>query len=62
LAGYLGALLGTPHRRGREGDFAPWSARDCSGILERAVALAGIHESVYLELCLLWRDAPTSPG
>jgi uncharacterized protein (DUF2252 family) len=58
LAAYLGALLGVAHRRGRAKDFAPWSWRDCSGILERAVALAGIHESVYLELCLLWREVP----
>jgi uncharacterized protein (DUF2252 family) len=57
LATYLGALLGTAHRRGASGKFAAWSARDCAGILERAVSLAGIHEAVYLELCLLARSA-----
>jgi len=56
LAAYLGALLGSAHRRGRAGEFAPWSARDLGGILERAVALAGVHEATYLELCLLTRD------
>jgi uncharacterized protein (DUF2252 family) len=55
LAVYLGALLGSAHRRGKQGDFAPWSARDRGGLLERAVALAGTHEAVYLELCRLWR-------
>jgi uncharacterized protein (DUF2252 family) len=64
LAAYLGALLGRAHRRGRSGDFQAWTARDCVGILERAVALAGIHEAVYLELCLLARQAPrvAAPG
>jgi uncharacterized protein (DUF2252 family) len=57
LAAYLGALLGAAHRRGRSGDFPTWTARDCAGILERAVALAGIHEAVYLELCLLARSS-----
>jgi Uncharacterized protein conserved in bacteria (DUF2252) len=56
LSGYLGALLGTAHRRGRAADFAPWSGRDLGGILERAVVLAGIHEATYLELCLLTRE------
>jgi uncharacterized protein (DUF2252 family) len=55
LSTYLGALLGSAHRRGRASEFPAWSARDCAGILERAVVLAGIHESVYLELCLLAR-------
>jgi uncharacterized protein (DUF2252 family) len=56
LSQYLGALLGTAHRRGRAADFAPWSARDLGGILERAVVLAGIHEATYLELCALTRE------
>ncbi len=55
LARYLGALLGTAHRRGKEGAFPAWSARDLDGILERAVTLAGIHEATYLELCRLTR-------
>jgi uncharacterized protein (DUF2252 family) len=57
LATYLGALLGAAHRRGSAGKFPAWSAHDCGGILERAVALAGIHEAVYLELCHLARVA-----
>jgi uncharacterized protein (DUF2252 family) len=56
LSQYLGALLGAAHRRGRSADFAPWSARDLGGILERAVVLAGIHEATYLELCSLTRE------
>lgn len=55
LAVYLGALLGCAHRRGREGEFAPWSEADRAAILQRAVTMAGIHEAVYLELCRLWR-------
>lgn len=57
LAAYLGALLGSAHRRGQSGDFRRWSGSDLSGILERAVTLAGIHEAAYLELCLLARRA-----
>jgi uncharacterized protein (DUF2252 family) len=60
LASYLGALLGAAHRRGRAGEFQPWTAHDQGGILERAIALAGIHEAVYLELCWLTRDTPTT--
>jgi uncharacterized protein (DUF2252 family) len=56
LARYLGALLGAAHRRGRAADYPAWNAQQRRGILERAVALAGIHEAVYLELCLLWRE------
>lgn len=68
LARYLGALLGMAHRRGRSADFPAWTAKQRSGMLERAVTLAGIHEAVYLELCLLTRGArpeaeePPSPG
>lgn len=57
LARYLGALLGAAHRRGRAGDVAPWTTAERAGMLHRAVALAGIHEAVYLELCLLSRSA-----
>lgn len=62
LASYLGALLGSAHRRGRSRDFPAWTPRDCAGILERAVVLAGIHEAVYLELCLLARSASRGLG
>lgn len=61
LARYLGALLGIAHRRGRAGTFPAWSARDLGGIIERAVALAGIHEATYLELCRLARG-PNATG
>jgi hypothetical protein len=57
LAAYLGALLGSAHRRGRATEFRPWSPLELTGILERAVELAGIHEAAYLELCLLSREA-----
>src|SRR6185369_1987454 len=57
LSAYLGALLGAAHRRGRSAEFPTWTSHDCAGILERAVALAGIHEAIYLELCLLARGA-----
>jgi hypothetical protein len=60
LASYLGALLGAAHRRGRSGTFPTWSARELDGILERAVTLAGVHEAVYLELCWLTRERPTT--
>jgi uncharacterized protein (DUF2252 family) len=60
VASYLGALLGTAHRRARSGEFAPWTARDQAGILERAVTLAGVHEAIYLQLCLRTR-ATTTP-
>lgn len=61
LSRYLGALLGVAHRRGRAADFPPWTGRQRDGILERAVTLAGIHEAVYLELCLLTRGK-VEPG
>ncbi len=57
LSRYLGALLGAAHRRGRAAEFPAWTAAQRGGILERAVSLAGIHEAVYLELCLLSRGA-----
>jgi len=51
LATYLGALLGSAH--GRAATKAPkrWAASDLALIREHAIALAGIHEAVYLELC-----------
>jgi hypothetical protein len=61
LARYLGALLGAAHRRGRAADFPEWTPRQRSGLLERAVTLAGVHESVYLELCLLLRGTTPEP-
>ncbi|MDF3065843.1 MAG: hypothetical protein K0R38_1444 [Polyangiaceae bacterium] len=61
LSRYLGALLGAAHRRGRSTDFPAWTPRQRGGILERAVTLAGIHEAVYLDLCLLARGERPEP-
>jgi uncharacterized protein (DUF2252 family) len=61
LARYLGALLGAAHRRGRAAEFPAWTAKQRGGLLERAVTLAGIHEAVYLELCLLMRGTTPEP-
>ena len=61
LSRYLGALLGAAHRRGRSAEYPSWTAKQRSGILERAVTLAGVHEAVYLELCLLARATPPDP-
>jgi uncharacterized protein (DUF2252 family) len=52
LARHLGALLGAAHRRGAKRlPSRPWSASDRSGLLARAIALAGAHESMYLAYC-----------
>jgi len=58
LAGHLGSLLGMAHARGAAPatKIEPWSAEERADLLARAVALAGLHEAVYLELCLLARD------
>ncbi len=56
LAAYLGALLGAAHARGKK--RAPklaWSADDLDCLLDRAIAVAGIHEAIYLALCKLSR-------
>lgn len=56
LARHLGALLGAAHRRGaRRAPKKPWSARDRALILSHAIALAGVHESMYLAYCALVR-------
>ncbi len=54
LARHLGALLGRAHARGASapGDLSAWSRSDRDGLLERAVALSGLHEAVYLAYCL----------
>jgi uncharacterized protein (DUF2252 family) len=59
LSRYLGALLGAAHRRGRSAEFPAWTPRQRGGVLERAVTLAGMHEAVYLETCLLIRASTT---
>jgi uncharacterized protein (DUF2252 family) len=58
LAAHLGALLGGAHRLGRSDAFTPWTESERSQLLERAIRLAGIHEAVYLELCLLTNARP----
>ena len=52
LARHLGALLGAAHRRGAKRlPRRPWNAEDRAGLLARAIALAGAHESMYLAYC-----------
>ncbi|MDF2691848.1 MAG: hypothetical protein K0S65_231, partial [Labilithrix sp.] len=52
LAEYLGALLGTAHRRGAtKMPNARWSRSDRDGLRANAVTLAGMHEAIYLALC-----------
>ena len=51
LATYLGALLGSAHARAATKAPKRWAAADLATIREHAIALAGIHEAVYLELC-----------
>jgi uncharacterized protein (DUF2252 family) len=52
LARHLGALLGAGHRRGAtRKPRRAWNADDRAGLLARAIALAGMHESMYLAYC-----------
>jgi len=52
LARHLGALLGPGHRRGASRlPRRPWNAEDRAGLLVRTIALAGVHESMYLAYC-----------
>ena len=54
LATYLGALVGRAHARGAtKPPREAWSEADCAGIVDRAIAVAGIHEAAYLSLCKL---------
>jgi uncharacterized protein (DUF2252 family) len=56
LARYLGALVGAAHRRGAmKRPKKPWSAKDRTRLVDRAIALAGVHEATYLSLCKLAR-------
>ena len=46
---YLGSLTGAAHRRAVVGTPPrAWSQADCAALLNRALALAGMHESIYL--------------
>jgi uncharacterized protein (DUF2252 family) len=51
LATYLGALLGSAHARSATKAPKRWAAADLATIRAHAIALAGIHEAVYLDLC-----------
>jgi uncharacterized protein (DUF2252 family) len=52
VAREVGWKLGRAHRRGaREAPARPWSDRDLSAIVDEAVELAGLFESVYLAYC-----------
>ena len=52
LARHLGALLGAAHHRGaRRPPRRLWNESDRAGIIARAIALAGAHESMYLAYC-----------
>jgi uncharacterized protein (DUF2252 family) len=56
LARYLGGLLGAAHRRGSTRiPQSPWSPKERARVREKAVALAGIHEAIYLAYCDLVR-------
>lgn len=52
VARHLGALLGAAHRRGaKRVPKTPWSEEDRAHLLSRAIALAGMHEAMYLAYC-----------
>jgi hypothetical protein len=56
VARYLGALLGAAHRRGvTRQPGSPWADKDRARLLARAIALAGLHEGMYLAYCDLVR-------
>ena len=52
LARYLGALLGSAHRRGaRRLPEVSWTAAEQAQLTEHAIVIAGLHEASYLALC-----------
>jgi uncharacterized protein (DUF2252 family) len=52
VARYLGALLGSAHRRGAvRTPAATWTAAEQALLTEHAIAIAGLHEAAYLALC-----------
>lgn len=56
LARHLGTLLGAAHRRGATRiPKKPWNAEARGAILERAIALSGMHEAMYLAYSQLVR-------
>ena len=53
LAHYLGALLGSAHRRGAlRLPAAVWTAAERALLTEHAIVIAGLHEAAYLALCM----------
>lgn len=63
LASYLGALLGSAHRRGAtKPPRSRWSESALGGVRDRAIYLAGVHEATYLAFCDRVRhDLPRPP-
>ena len=55
LARYLGALIGAAHRRGVTIPGKVWKQGDVKTLVEKTVALAGLHEATYLAFCSLTR-------
>jgi len=55
LAAYLGALIGAAHRRGATRTARAWKRWERDALLERAIAVAGIHEAAYLAYFKLCR-------
>jgi hypothetical protein len=64
LTMFVGAILRRAHERGatgrranergaRGGEPEPWTQADGGALLDRAVALAGLHEATYLAWCKL---------
>ncbi|MEI9949893.1 MAG: DUF2252 family protein [Pseudomonadota bacterium] len=52
LARYLGALLGSVHRRGATSKPpAVWTPAEQARLTEHAIVIAGLHEAAYLALC-----------
>ena len=55
LARFLGALLGAAHARGTGAPpKSKWSVSDQADLVERALAMAGLHEAIYLAFCRIW--------
>lgn len=61
LATYLGALLGKAHLRAQTKP-KKWNDGDIAQLRTQAIAMAGIHEAVYLELCDKIRDQLPEPA
>ena len=77
LAAYLGLLVGEAHGRGAGTDArgtggggsgkkardkrVRWSAADGEAMVDRALSVAGIHESVYLAYCKMVLDEMSAP-